>query len=129
MKKNVIINIGIILGCFCLLLFGVPDTVNAMVNDYANVLLANCSLFSGAQLQFIQTAFTVIRIVTPILVVVLIIMDFVTAVTSQKEDDMKKAQKKAIRRLIIGVIIMFVPTIVNLILDSVGQGFTTCGIK
>jgi len=77
----------------------------------------------------LQTAFTAIKVVVPILMIVLIMKDFITAVAAGKEEDMKKAQANAIKRLIIGVVIFLLPTIVNLILGLIGLGSGTCGIS
>ena len=43
-------------------------------------------------------------------------VDFGKAVLAQDEQNMKKAQSTFMKRLIIGVIIFFVPTIINLLL-------------
>ena len=50
------------------------------------------------------------------------------------EDKMKKAQSKAIKRVIIAIIIFFVPTLINLILNIANDvwsnaNFETCGLK
>ena len=45
------------------------------------------------------------------------------------EKQIKEAQSNAVKRIIVGIITMFVPTIVNLILDLMGKGLDTCGIK
>lgn len=78
--------------------------------------------------DYLNTAFTIIRIAVPILLVVLIMKDFLSAVSSQKEEEMKKAQTTAIKRIIIGVIIFFIPTLVNIILGWIDVIPGTCGI-
>jgi len=95
--------------------------------------LMTCEQLIGPELkQILKEAFSIIRIAAPILAVVLIGKDIVVAVASGKEDDMKKAQKNMIKRLIILVVIMFIPTIVNIILSLIassgGQAYTNCGI-
>ena len=72
---------------------------------------------------------TALRAVTPVLLVVLITKDMVQAVMAGEEKQIKEAQSNAVKRIIVGIIIMFVPTIVNLILDLMGKGLDTCGIK
>ena len=76
-----------------------------------------------------QYVWTAIRIVTPVLLVILITKDMVQAVMAGEEKQIKEAQSNAVKRIIVGIIIMFVPTIVNLILDLMGKGLDTCGIK
>lgn len=58
-----------------------------------------------------------IRIIIPVGLIGLGIFDFSKAVIASKEDEMKKAQQTFIKRLIIGIAIFFVPTVVNLIID------------
>lgn len=72
-----------------------------------------------------------IRLSVPILLLVFGALDFGTAVLSADDSGMKKAQGKFIKRLIIGIAIFFVPTIVNLIINIMntvwGLG-SNCGI-
>ncbi len=72
------------------------------------------------------------KIIVPIIIIGLGTLDLAKAVTASKEDDMKKAQKTFVKRILIGVSIFFVPTIMNLIMyiaDIVWNGsFTTCGL-
>ena len=72
------------------------------------------------------------KIIVPILVIILGTLDLAKAVVASKEDEMKKAQKTFIKRIMIGIIIFFVPTIMNVIMylaDIVWNGaFTTCGL-
>lgn len=71
------------------------------------------------------------RIIVPIMIIVLGILDLSKAVIASKEDEMKKAQSKFIKRVIIGVAVFFVPLFVNVIMDLAdivweGLGYTTC---
>ena len=66
---------------------------------------------------YINEALKYIRIFVPILLLVLVATDFLKAAFSSTEDAMKKTQAKTIKRIVIAVIIFFVPTIVNLILN------------
>lgn len=71
------------------------------------------------------------RIIVPILVILLGMLDLAKAVIASKEDEMKKAQQKFIKRVVIGVVIFFVPLIVNLVMDLAdivweGLGYSSC---
>lgn len=73
------------------------------------------------------------RIIVPILVIIFGILDFAKAVIAGKEDDMKKAQKTFIKRLVIGVAFFFIPIFVDIIMDLAdivweGLGYTSCDI-
>ena len=76
-----------------------------------------CDLISENLMGYINEALKYIRIFVPILLLVLVVMDFLKAAFSSTEDAMKKTQAKTIKRIVIAVIIFFVPTIVNLILN------------
>lgn len=73
------------------------------------------------------------KIIVPILVICFGTLDFAKAVIAGKEDDMKKAQKTFIKRIVIGVAFFFIPVIVDIIMglaDIVweGLGYTSCNI-
>lgn len=79
---------------------------------------------------YIQIVFNVMKYAAIILLIVLSSMDFLGAVTSSDDGAMKKAMNKCIKRLIICVIIFFVPTLLEYIFTWV-KVYTpsTCGIK
>lgn len=95
---------------------------------YINILDADCSVLGPDLQELLDEAFLAIRICVPILCVILIAIDVLSAVTSGDEKNMKDAQSKAVKRLIIGVVIFFIPTLVNLLLEWAGFAFGTCGI-
>lgn len=73
------------------------------------------------------------RIIVPILVIALGIIDLAKAVIASKEDEMKKAQKTFVKRVIIGVAFFFIPLFVDIIMDLAdivweGLGYTTCDL-
>ncbi len=76
-----------------------------------------CDLISENLMGYINEALKYIRIFVPILLLVLVVMDFLKAAFSSTEDAMKKTQAKTIKRIVIAVIIFLIPTIVNLILN------------
>ena len=91
-------------------------------------LLSFCE--SSAEIwQLVGKIINIIKIVIPIIIVILAMLDLGKAVMAGEEKQIKEAQSNAVKRIIVGIIIMFVPTIVNLILDLMGKGLDTCGIK
>lgn len=78
--------------------------------------------------KFIAPAYIIIRVIVPILIVVLCTKDLVGAVVSQKAEDMQKAQKTLVTRIIIGVIIMILPTIIDALWNLANITYGTCGI-
>lgn len=66
-----------------------------------------------------------IQIVIIVALIVLLIIDFGKAVMAGKEDEIKSAQKLAIKRIIYAVIVFLVPWLVNVafgLLDNTGNG-------
>ena len=75
-----------------------------------------------------------VRVAVPILIILLGSIDFAKATVAGKEDEMKKAQKDFIIRMVAGVAVFFAPQIVAVIMklaDLVweGLGYSSCGIQ
>ena len=75
-----------------------------------------------------------VRVIVPILVITFGLFDLGKAVIASKEDEMKKAQSTFIKRVIIGVVVFFVPVIVNIVMELAdivweGMGYTICEFK
>lgn len=86
------------------------------INVTDNKNYKSCSdLIGGYTLQIIQKFFKIIYVAVPFLVLVLGMLDFGKAVLSSKEDEMKKAQGRFIKRVMMGVLVFLVPTIINIL--------------
>ena len=95
------------------------------------------TLFSGKEgedlLGLIKTAFTLVKIAIPVLLIAFGTLDFAKAIFAGKEDEMKKAQDKFMKRIAIGIGVFLVPTLLKLIL-TVANGIWSnispdfCGI-
>lgn len=81
-------------------------------------------LFGENTRSIINTVMKWIRISVPILLIGLGIMDFSKAVFSSKDDDMKKAREKFIKRIVAAVLVFLVPIFVNLILDLANMAWS-----
>ena len=69
-----------------------------------------------------------LQIVIIVALIILLIIDFGKAVMAGKEDEIKSAQKLAIKRVIYAVIVFLVPWLVNVafgLLDNTGNGQAT----
>lgn len=101
------------------------------INDDQELVVANCGMFSDI-MPYLKKVFTWIRILVPVALIVFGFVDFTTPVISNDKDALSKATSRFIKRCIIGVIIFFVPTILNLLLgiynDATGANATTCGL-
>ena len=80
---------------------------------------------------YLNFAFQLLKYAAIVILFVLTVVDFAKAVASSKDDAIKKALQKAIKRLIVAVIIFFLPILINFILDLLGIVTTdpTCGIQ
>ena len=82
---------------------------------------ASCDgLFTADALDMIETILDYFRILAPVALIVLVAVDFSTAVISQDNDALNKAQSKVVARTVGAVLTFFVPTIVKIILNLPG---------
>ena len=79
---------------------------------------------------YLNFAFNIIKYAAIVILFVFTIIDFAKAITSSKQDELQKAIRTAVKRLIIAIIIFFLPILINFILDLLGVVTTdpTCGI-
>lgn len=89
----------------------------------------DCKSILGDDLtKVLKEIYSIVQIAIPILVILLCTVDIVKAVAAQDEKDMQAAQARAIKRVIIGMAIFFVPLILDILLDLAGVASGTCGI-
>lgn len=75
----------------------------------------------------VKLIMNVICIIVPIVLIILGTLDLFKAVTAGKDEDIKKKQQTLIKRIIAGVIIFLVPTIVTVLMNLIGvEGWKTC---
>lgn len=101
--------------------------------DWDNKADVNCEgIIGDDMLDFINMIFRWIQIIAPIIVIVLGGIDFAGAILKDDKDALKKASSKFIKRLIIAVILFFVPLILSWLLnifnDVTGAASSTCHI-
>lgn len=83
-------------------------------------------IFCGRFGEFLQKVLDIIRFAVPLIIIGLSVLDFIKVIASQKADDMKKATNKLVKRLIIGVAIFIVPTILEFLLSQFGMELGSC---
>ncbi len=78
--------------------------------------------------MYISKIINLIKILVPIFLVIMGMLDFVRAVISSDEKQMKESQSRFIRRLLAGAIVFFVIAIVQFVFSAIGQDdkFTGC---
>lgn len=71
----------------------------------------------GDLVELLHMLLVMVKIIVPIIIIVLGSLDFASAMFAGDESNMKKAQAKFIKRLVIGVAIFLVPSILKLLLN------------
>lgn len=80
-----------------------------------------CDSLFGTQTalgRYIHDAYNIMKFLVPILLLALSIRDYAKAILGQNDDEIKKATKKFITRLIIAIVVLVLPTILNFILKA-----------
>lgn len=105
-----------------------------IIDDQTIVKIEKCGdLINDELVKLLKSIVGIVRIIVPIILIALGIVDFGTAVFAGDEDKMKKSQSKFIRRLIIGAVIFIIPNVLKLILTIAHSVWpvvdaTLCGI-
>lgn len=69
----------------------------------------------------IHLVISIIKIIVPIIIIIFGMIDMMKAVTANEEKEMKEAQKKLIKRIIYGVLVFFVISIVQFIFRNIDK--------
>lgn len=78
-------------------------------------------------IAIIRLVMNIICIAVPIIMILMGTIDLFKAVTAGKDEDIKKKQKALITRIIAGVLVFLVPTIVSVIMNLIGvSSWRTC---
>ena len=90
-------------------------------------------LFDSSIIELINDILKYPRYIVPGIILVLGTLDLFKAVIAGKEDEMKKAQRTFIKRIIIGVLVFLVPLLINVIIWLAniawqGLGYSTCNL-
>lgn len=101
--------------------------INNLMIKYLNIL-NECNILGENLTNLLQEIFTVIKICVPIACLTLIAIDIVNLVISGNSKSTKETLNRSIKRLIIGIVIFIIPTIVNFVLNMSGYLTGTCGI-
>lgn len=96
-----------------------PEVSDLSIKIDSNIVkVENCDDLLGEELiGLLKGLVNAIKILIPIILIVLGIVDFTQAVFGSKEDDMKKVSSKFIKRVVIAVIIFFIPSFLEILLS------------
>ncbi len=115
--------------CLLILLINVVfiDFVQAdTYNNYDKDAVVSCgnnllTNIPGLIPQVIKIAYTAIQIAVPVILIIMGMLDLFKALSAQKDDDIKKAQKLFIKRLISAALVFFVFVVVRLVISMVAD--------
>lgn len=69
-----------------------------------------------------------IKYILPVIVIIFGILDFIKAMASESDDEMKKSQKRFIIRLVSAALVFLVPLLIQFILEKMGYTVNTCDL-
>ena len=72
-------------------------------------------------LQFIGKIVRIVKILIPIVIIVLGVIDFFKAILGSKDDEIKKSARSLLMRTIAGVVIFFIPTIISVVFSLISD--------
>lgn len=82
----------------------------------------------GTFANFLQQIFKIMGYAAPLLCLVLSTFDFVKATASQDKDALMKAMKNTGKRIVLAIVLFFLPTLINFLFPLLGW-YGTCGIE
>ncbi len=132
MYKKILLMVIVVLGAF----FIVNTRVEAYSNDviYSLSEQSDCNSLlgdpkkDGTFANFLQQIFKIMGYAAPLLCFVLSVFDFVKATASQDKDALMKAVKRTSKRIVLAIVLFFLPTLINFLFPLLGW-YGTCGIE
>lgn len=142
MKKSLRKYIFFLIGISFIFTLNVSGKINAKsINPIAyyfqnNLLLehfemksfADKSIICGGRTGiFLKEIFHLTKFIVPIIIIGFGLFDFIKAITAQSQDEIKKAMNKLVKRLIIGICIFVLPTVLDFLLKLADINSELCG--
>lgn len=129
MKKKILLFIGIFSVISLLLTSNVyAETYENYSSNFVSCGGNYVTKIPAALPKVVSMVYTIIQIVVPILLVIFGMIDLFKGITAQKEEELKKAQKLFIKRLISGALVFFVFVAVRLVISLVADNSGKNGI-
>lgn len=89
-------------------------------SDYSYEGQPICGIFGERTFGFIKSMYTIIKILIPVLIIVLGIVDFLKVVFSGEDKDMKASGTRFLKRIIAGIIFILLPALIEFLMSIVG---------
>ena len=107
-----------------LIILGLILTINN--NVYALTEETCEEILGESTMEDLSNIFKYMKILGPILVIAYSTYDYISALVNKDQEEYKKVNKKPVTRLIIVVVLFFLPIILNLLLSFINDTYTTC---
>lgn len=75
-------------------------------------------------LYYVDIAVTALFVIAPIVLLAIGIVDLVKAVTSQKDEEIKKATNLLIKKVVAGIVVFLMPILISLLLNVIGNNYS-----
>ena len=98
----------------------IPNIVSAASFDVGETTVCGMSNLPATLPDFTSTLYTMIKVIIPVILIIMGMVDMFSAMSASDQDKMKKAQKKLITRAIAAIIIFFIFAIVQFAFKNVG---------
>ena len=93
----------------------------------ANEAEVKCdSLFSNEIKADLENILKIMRIAAPLVVILFTTFEFISAMVSNDKEALNKAASKLVKRLVLVVLLFFLPMILNLLLSFIDAKYSTC---
>ena len=109
-----------------------PKKGNSDISDLSDKSWSNeegcTALKNGKTIEILRQILNYLQLAAVALLLVLGSLDFAGAIMSDKDDAMKQAGNKFVKRLIAAVIVFLVPVLVNIVLFIADKSESVCGL-
>lgn len=99
---------------------GIPNYLEGIPDRPKYTGDRHCGIFGDTTWDIINTLYGIVKVLIPVLVVILGMIDFASVVFSGEDKDMKIAGQRFVKRIIIGIVLLLLPAILGFIFNLVG---------
>lgn len=97
------------------------ESAKTTVSNVERNYKTGCSILGhGKTYTYVKWLITLIRYAAPVLVVIFALIDYLGVVFSGEEKNMKEAQRRAVMRLVAGLILLFIPFLLKFLANISG---------
>lgn len=114
---------------YLIVLFLTIFTFIGSINAIDKVSCGNVNNIPKKIPELTTWAVTLIQVAVPIILIILSMVDLVKAISSQKEDEIKKGQKVLIKRIALAAVIFLFVALVKLVISVVASSTDTKNIS